>query len=95
MADLGWAQENPDKRRRLAYMKARYMKPRTCRCGAIAFWLWDPTMHDMSKARAYCDAHLPTAARAALNRLQDNLFVVAPFFDEPEDDLVEDTTAWE
>lgn len=86
IADQGWSQENPDKRRRLAYMKARYGRPKTCsRCATTAHWTWG------EKNAPYCDQHLPAPARAALNRLQDNLFVVAPFFDEPE----EDTSAWD
>lgn len=94
MAGNGWFQENPTKRRRLAFMRARYGKVPVCACGAKAYWLWDPTQRDTAKGQPYCDPHLPKAARMALSRLQEDLFEVAPFFDDPEED-VEDTTAWE
>ena len=88
MAEQGWTQENPDKRRRLAFMKARYGTPQACReCAHVAHWTWG------AHNAPYCETHLPAPARAALNRLQDNLFTVAPFFDEPEDEG--GTSAWD
>ena len=84
MLTLGWHQENPDKRRRLAFMRARYKTPPTCECGKLALWLWNPRTRDRTKGVPYCQAHLPEPAKRAMSRLQDDLFVVAPYFDEPE-----------
>lgn len=80
MLRTGFHQSNPAKRRRLAFMKARYTKPPTCKdCEKVALWSWTGPGH---RCRFFCDDHLPEAARNALGRVQTQLFEVAPFFDE-------------